>query len=172
MLKCPGFEYYDEVIDKTHKTNESRRRQYLSVKKFIVSVENLNSDSILFKQFDKSLNREQFKIELKKLKTELSKYKEPSIFGIVNNENKFFVSVYDYKTGNDYLQLEINFKDLSEQKFGSLSVKHKEALDLEKQNQLDEESQMEMDFNDIMSIPPTEEPTERKDNKKRKCNKH
>lgn len=171
LLNCPEFEPYDEVIDKTHKTNESRRIQYLNVKKFIVSVENLVDNGILLNLFDRSLNREQLEIELNKLKAELSKYKEPSIFSIVNNENKFFINVYDYRTGDDYLILEISFNNQVEQKFGSLSVKYKEELDLEKQNQLDEEAQLEMDFNDIMSMPPTEEPTNKNDNKKRKGNR-
>jgi hypothetical protein len=165
LLNCPAFEQYDGVIDKTFTANESRRKQYLSIKKFIISSENLTDNSILLKQFDNSLNIEQLEIELEKLKTELVKYKSPSMFNIVNNENEFFVSVYDYKTGSDYLQLEINFKDLLEQKFGSWSVKYKDELDLEKLNQLDEEAQLETDFNDIMSIPPTEAPTDKNDNK-------
>lgn len=167
LLNCPLFSEYDEIIDKTFKSNELKRRQYFFVKKFIVEAQNQVNNRALVNRFNDALKGEKLDAEVIKFKTELLNYKKPSMLNIINAGNKFIVSIYDYKSGNDYLRVEIGFKDTFQLRFDSWLVQYKYELDLEQkawdERQLDEDSQLEIDFNDIMSIPPTDPPSDKND---------
>jgi len=151
LISCTQFQEVDGKIDKTLSGNPLMRSFYLQVKEFTISAENNPGSEGLQKYFSKAVEVEQLNADLQQLKAAIDQYKHLSNLNIVNSGNRFFISLYDYQTGIDYVNINLVFQDLTDLLVDNWNFKLKDEL--EKERMEFEKAELEGDFDDIMSLP-------------------
>jgi hypothetical protein len=157
LLDCEKFRVIHSKIDQ-FMNNEDYRKLYLWTKEFLISMETETDLEPYTKHFSPSIDPDTLNKDLNDLKKELDKYKRSSSILIMRpHEMKgFFISLFDYKTGDANLQIIVKFRNTTDTLIHEWTFRTKAEIEVRRAKKKQEEK--ELNSRIMLSDPPPAPP--------------